>query len=323
MSGTPSATATGPVVRCEGLVRIFRTADVEVQALQGLELSLDDGELVAVVGASGSGKSTLLAILSGLDGPTAGRAEVAGYDLASLKGRDRVRYQREVVGFVWQQTSRNLLPYLTAAENVAVPLLVTRTRPAARRQRVDDLLELLGVADRRDHRPAEMSGGEQQRVALAVALANRPRVLLADEPTGELDESTSDEVFAAIRAANRELGVTVLVVTHDALVSEQVDRTVAIRDGRTASEVLRRTELDEHGQERVVAEEYAVLDRVGRLQLPRDFVHALGLADRVRLALEPDHIAVRPGRNRVDASEAAAATTAGNADPAEEARDGR
>jgi energy-coupling factor transporter ATP-binding protein EcfA2 len=161
---------------------------------------------------------------------------------------------------------------------------------------VESLLELLGVAGRRDHRPAEMSGGEQQRVALAVALANRPRVLLADEPTGELDEATSDEVFAAIRAANRELGVTVLVVTHDVLVSEQVDRTVAIRDGRTASEVLRRTEVDEHGREQVVAEEYAVLDRVGRLQLPRDFVGALGLADRVRLALEPDHIGVWPGR---------------------------
>jgi ABC-type lipoprotein export system ATPase subunit len=281
-------------VLCQALVRIFRTADVEVQALQGLDLELDAGDLVAVVGASGSGKSTLLAILSGLDTPTAGTAVVAGYDLAALDRRERVRYQRGVVGFVWQQTSRNLLPYLTAAENVALPLLVTRTPRAKRAGRVDELLTLLGVRDCAERRPAELSGGQQQRVALAVALANQPQVLLADEPTGELDDATSDEVFGALRSVNAELGVTVLIVTHDPLVSEQVDRTVAIRDGRTASEVRRRTEVDAHGRERVVAEEYAVLDRVGRLQLPGDFVGALGLADRVRLALAPDHIQVRP-----------------------------
>jgi putative ABC transport system ATP-binding protein len=286
------------IVDCQGVVRIFRTADVEVQALQGLDLDLRRGEFVALVGASGSGKSTLLAILSGLDAPTAGRAEVAGYDLTQLRGRDRVAYQRSVVGFVWQQTSRNLLPYLTGAENVGVPLAVTRTRGPVRRERVGALLDLLGVGHCADRRPAQMSGGEQQRVALAVALANRPQVLLADEPTGELDEATSEEVMAAARAANRELGVTILVVTHDPAVSESVDRTVAIRDGRTASEVLRRTEVDEHGTERVVAQEYAVLDRVGRLQLPPDFVAAHRLRDRVRLTNEPDHVGVWPSAAR-------------------------
>jgi putative ABC transport system ATP-binding protein len=291
------ATRAGAAVECEGLVRIFRTADVEVQALQGLDLVLDAGELVAVVGASGSGKSTMLNILSGLDVPTAGRAVVAGHDLTALRGAARVHYQRHVVGFLWQQTSRNLLPYLSAADNVALPLAVTRTRATARRARVDELLELLGVGSCRDRRPQELSGGEQQRVALGVALANAPDVLLADEPTGELDGATSDEVFAAIRAANRELGVTVLVVTHDPLVSEQVDRTVAIRDGRTATETVRSTHVDEHGRETVVAREYAVLDRVGRLQLPRDFVGALGLRDRVRLELEPDHVGVWPGHD--------------------------
>jgi putative ABC transport system ATP-binding protein len=286
---------TAPAVLCEGLVRIYRTADVEVQALQGLDLRLEPGELVAMVGASGSGKSTLLGILSGLDAPTAGRAEVAGVDLTEMRGARRVRYQRETVGFVWQQTSRNLLPYLTAAENVALPLLIARVRAPERARRAGELLELLGVADRAGDLPQEMSGGEQQRVALAVALANSPQVLLADEPTGELDEATSHEVFDAIRALNRELGVTVLVVTHDPLVSEQVDRTVAIRDGRTSTEVLRRTELDEHGRERVVAREYAVLDRAGRMQLPQEFVGALGLRDLVRLELEPDHVGVWPG----------------------------
>ncbi len=291
---------TAPAVLCEGLVRIYRTADIEVQALQGLDLRLEPGELVAMVGASGSGKSTQLGSLSGLDAPTAGRAEVAGVDLTDLRGRRRVRYQRETVGFVWQQTSRNLLPYLSAAENVMLPLLVARAPADQRVRRAQELLDLLGVGDRAGHRPQEMSGGEQQRVALAVALANSPDVLLADEPTGELDEATSHEVFEAIRGVNRQLGVTVLVVTHDPLVSEQVDRTVAIRDGRTSTEVLRTTELDEHGREQLVAREYAVLDRAGRMQLPQEFVGALGLRDLVRLELEADHVGVWPGAPEED-----------------------
>jgi ABC-type lipoprotein export system ATPase subunit len=284
---------TGHVV-CDNLVRIFKADGVEVVALQGLDLVVDAGELVALVGASGSGKSTLLNILSGLDVPTAGAAAVAGHDLLAMGRRERVAYQRHTVGFVWQQTARNLLPYLTAAENVALPMVITRVPRAERAQRTTDLLELLGVAEQADRRPAEMSGGQQQRVSIAVALANSPEVLLADEPTGELDTATSQQVFDAFRDANAELGVTVLVVTHDPLVSEHVQRTVAIRDGRTSSEVLRRTVVDSSGQESHVAEEFAVLDRAGRLQLPGDFVTALDLRQRVRLALEPDHIQVHP-----------------------------
>ncbi|GAB2684536.1 ABC transporter ATP-binding protein [Thalassiella azotivora] len=283
-----------PAVLCENLVRIFSAEGVEVVALQGLDLHVDSGELVAVVGASGSGKSTLLNILSGLDVPTAGRARVAGHDLLDLGRRERVAYQRRTVGFVWQQTARNLLPFLTAAENVAMPMAVTRVPRARRRERVGELLDLLGVGACADRRPAELSGGQQQRVAIAVALANSPRVLLADEPTGELDTATSAEVMRAFRDVNTALGVTVLVVTHDPLVSEHVERTVAIRDGRTASEVLRRRTVDHTGAESHVAEEYAVLDRTGRLQLPKEFVTALQLRRRVRLALEPDHIQVRP-----------------------------
>jgi len=288
------------VVQCENLVRIFSieggTGDkrVEIVALQGLDLHIDDGELVALVGASGSGKSTLLTILSGLDTPSAGSASVAGHDLLSMGRAERVAYQRNTVGFIWQQTGRNLLPYLTAAQNVALPMAVTRTRRAERRQRTGELLELLGVAGQADRRPAQMSGGQQQRVAIAVALANSPRVLLADEPTGELDSVTSEEVFAAFRNANRELGVTVVIVTHDQAVSNQVHRTIAMRDGRTSSEVLRRTVVSGTGEESHVAEEFAVLDAAGRLQLPREFVTSLNLQRRVRLGLEPDHIQVRP-----------------------------
>ncbi|HEU0212584.1 MAG TPA: ABC transporter ATP-binding protein [Jiangellaceae bacterium] len=293
-----AATAERRHVVCDNLVRIYQTEGIEVVALQGLDLLVEAGELVAIVGASGSGKSTLLNILSGNDVPTAGRAWVAGNDLLDMSGRDRVTYRRDVVGFVWQQTARGLLPFLTAAENVALPLMLTRAGRAERTRRSEQLLDLLGIGDCRDRRPAEMSGGEQQRCAIAVAVSNRPQVLFADEPTGELDSATADEVFAALRETNKELGTTVVVVTHDPAVADQVDRTVAIRDGRTSSEVLRRTELTAEGHERIVAEEYAVLDRTGRVQLPSEFVSALGLRDRVRLELEPDHVGVWGDRTR-------------------------
>jgi len=291
--------AVEPHILCTDLVRIFSADGVEVQALQGLNLRIDPGELVALIGASGSGKSTLLTILSALDTATAGVARVAGHDLLAMRGRERVDYRRNTVGFVWQQTSRNLLPYLTAAENVALAMGVARTvRGPARATRIAELLDLVGVPDVADRRPAELSGGEQQRVAIAVALANRPVVLLADEPTGELDEATSASVLEAMRSVNEELGVTMLIVTHDPSVSEHVRRTIQIRDGRTSTEVLRSTRVDEHGTEHAIAEEFAVLDRVGRLQLPHDFVANLDLRDRVRLALESDHVGVWPGHER-------------------------
>ena len=292
-SVTESARTDAPDIDCVDLVRIFRTKDVEVQALQGLTLRVQRGDMVAVIGASGSGKSTLLNVLSGLDQVSAGRATVAGHDMVTMGRAERVRFQRTSVGFVWQQTARNLLPYLTAAQNIAAVIAIAGgPRGAARARRVDELLDLLGVGDMRDRTAAEMSGGQQQRVAIAVAIANDPAVLLADEPTGELDEATSEEVLGAMRRVNEERGVTTLIVTHDATVSDQVRRTVQIRDGRTSTEVVRSTRVDESGDEYAVAEEYAVLDRVGRLQLPATFTESLDLRDRVRLTLEPDHVGV-------------------------------
>ncbi|MFE1904601.1 ABC transporter ATP-binding protein [Streptomyces gardneri] len=281
------------LIACDRLVRIFTTDGVEVQALQGLDLLVKEGELMALVGASGSGKSTLMNILAGLDVPTAGAARVAGCDLLAMDGKERLRYRREVVGFVWQQTARNLLPYLTAAQNVALPMQL-RGRTKRKAERAEELLSMLGIADARDRRPHQLSGGQQQRVAIAVALANNPAVLLADEPTGELDSATGEQVFAAFRRANEELGTTIVIVTHDQAVASEVRRTVAIRDGRTSSEVLRRTEVDELGQESTVAREYAMLDRAGRLQLPADYTQALGMEHRVALELEQDHIGVWP-----------------------------
>lgn len=279
---------------CDGLVRIFKTEGVEVVALQGLDLVVDRGELVAIVGASGSGKSTMLNILSGLDVPTAGIARVAGFDLLTMSARRRLHYRRHTVGFVWQQTARNLLPYLTAQENVELPMRLARRRTRTNRRRAAELLDLAGVGYCADRRPAQMSGGEQQRCAVAVAVANDPEVLFADEPTGELDEATAAEVFEALRTINAELGVTIVVVTHDPNVASQVRRTVAMRDGRTASEVRRSARIGADGTEELVTEEYAVLDRAGRMQLPAAFVDALALRDRVKLNLEPDHVEVRP-----------------------------
>ncbi|XCM83972.1 ABC transporter ATP-binding protein [Kitasatospora sp. HUAS MG31] len=298
----PRSYGEGAAIVCERLVRIFTAERVEVQALQGLDLVVDRGDLVALVGASGSGKSTLLNVLAGLDVPTAGTATVDGCDLLGMNAKERLRYRREVVGFVWQQTARNLLPFLTVSQNIALPMQLRggkdarRTRGAARRYaaRTGELLEALDIADLAGRRPAELSGGQQQRAAIAVAMANAPTVLLADEPTGELDSETGAAIFEAFRTVNRELGATVVIVTHDPMVAGEVRRTVAIRDGRTSSEVLRRTVTDEHGEETVSEREYVMLDRTGRVQLPAKFLEALGMEHRVAVDLAADHIEVRP-----------------------------
>jgi ABC-type lipoprotein export system ATPase subunit len=288
---TASATraAHGGIV-CDGLVKIYQSADIEVVALQGLDLEVEPGELVTLVGASGSGKSTLLNVLGGLDKPTAGRAVVAGHDLISMGPSDRTAFRRNAVGFIWQQTSRNLLPYLDARANVELPMTLAGVAKRERFRRASELLDVVGLADRADHRPQQLSGGEQQRVAIAVALANQPAVLLADEPTGELDTSTAEEIVSVLRAVNVELGVTGLIVTHDPLVSGHVDRTIAIRDGRISTETIR----DRGGADGVISREYAVLDAAGRMQLPEHYVNALALERRVRLELERDHIGVWP-----------------------------
>ncbi len=284
----------GAEIVCDGLVKIYKVADLEVVALQGLDLLVEPGELIAIVGASGSGKSTLLNILAGLDVPSAGRALVAGHDLLSMKERERTAYRRGVIGFVRQQTASNLLPYLSARENVELPMSLAGVRAGARRSRAEELLEQVGLARRAGHRPDRLSGGEQQRVAIAVALATGPRVLLADEPTGELDSVTAGEIFGLMRRASELYHVTVVIVTHDPQVADHVDRTVAIRDGRTASETLRRVEAGDDGEHRIISEEYAMLDRAGRLQLPREHIEALHLERRVRLLLEPTHVGVWP-----------------------------
>jgi ABC-type lipoprotein export system ATPase subunit len=231
---TPSFTSANelPYILCEDLFKIYKQEDLEVVALRGLDLKVKRGELMAIVGASGSGKSTLLNVLAGLDIPSAGRALVGGRNLLNMTPADLVTYRRKEVGFVWQQTSRNVLTYLSALQNVELPMILEGMDPGPARARAKELLTMVGLAHRMDVKPDRLSGGEQQRVAIAVALANDPPLLLADEPTGELDSQTASEVFAVMRALNQELGVTIVVVTHDPAIANQIDRVVAIRDGR-------------------------------------------------------------------------------------------
>ncbi|HEX5290254.1 MAG TPA: ABC transporter ATP-binding protein [Streptosporangiaceae bacterium] len=291
----PPGSADGMIV-CDRLVRIYTGVGIEVQALQGLDLLIAEGELTALIGAAGTGKSTLMNILAGLDTPTAGMVWVAGHNLGAMTARERLAYRRTVTGFIWQQTSRNLLPYLTARQNILLPMRLSELGRREHKRRAGLLLDTLGIAHCADRPPDRMSGGEQQRAAIATALANQPKVLLADEPTGELDSATARDVFAALQTANTELGVTVLVVTHDPAVSSQVRRTIAIRDGKTSSETIRHAATDAHGETTVHAREYATLDRAGRVQLPRAMTRRLGMRNRVELQEEPDHIRVWPAQ---------------------------
>jgi peptide/nickel transport system ATP-binding protein len=310
-----------PFILCDNLVKIYKVADLEVVALQGLDLEVSEGEMMAIVGVSGSGKSTLLNVIGGLDVPSAGQVKVGGVDLLALDRRGRVRYKREVVGFVWQQPGRNLMPYLSARENVELPMALANG--AARRRRALKLLDMLGIADRAEFRPDRLSGGEQQLVSLGVALANHPPLLLADELTGQLDSRAANGVFDALHRLNRELNTTIVVVTHDPQVVVRVDRVVGIRDGRTSTELRRKT--DHRGYRRAdgVEEEWVILDRAGRLQLPQEYVDELAMRGRVKVRLEPDHVSVWPGFGLESAAKSERPRAAGSARVATRADRGR
>ena len=285
----------GYYIVCEDLFKIYKVAELEVVALRGLDLKVRHGELMAIVGASGSGKSTLLNILAGLDVPSAGRAYVGGRSLLTMTAGDMVAYRRKQVGFVWQQTGRNLVPYLTAAQNVELPMILDG-QPADRvRAHALELLEAVGLEQRVNHRPEQLSGGEQQRVSIAVALANNPPLLLADEPTGELDALGAERVYEVFRYVNQRYQVTVIIVTHDPDIAARVDRVVAIRDGRTSTEIFRRVQRV-GGRSEVVHDEYVLVDAAGRLQIPREYLERLSIRERARLLLGEGRVEVLPER---------------------------
>lgn len=265
---------TEVMVRCEGLVQVYGTPGQEVTALRGVDLTVTEGETVALLGPSGSGKSTLLWLLAGLLPPTAGLVEVGGRRLTELNARSAANLRLREIGMVMQNSGRNLLPYETAAGNVMFAQAPTRRTGRVKRRRTVALLDAVGLA-RVAHRPAgRLSGGEQQRLALAVALANGPRLLLADEPTSQLDRESATAVTDLIGAAHDDLGTTVIVVTHDPALGASFGRTVTIRDGRV-------------GAEGHAGEDYLVVARDGSVQLPEDLLDVLPpgtLAKAVRTA---------------------------------------
>jgi ABC-type lipoprotein export system ATPase subunit len=309
-----------PFVTCENLVKIYKVADLEVVALQGLDLEVKPGEMMALVGASGSGKTTLLNILSGLDVPSAGRCIVDGNDLTRLTEAQRIAYRRYVVGHVWQQSGRNLLQDLSATANIELPQLLGGINTGRCKRHAEELLERVGLKGMGKHKPDQLSGGEQQRVAIAVALANDPVLFLADEPTGELDSAIASDIFALLRSLNQQLGLTIITVTHDVAVASVMDRTIAIRDGRTSTETVRREAPLEAASAYPPAasaiiglpgethRESVLIDRVGRLQLPKEAIERIPFNGRTEVRVLADHVEIWP----------IGAKTGGNEKPPEE-----
>ena len=301
----------GAFVICDDLYKIFKVAEIEVMALQGLDLTVKKGELVGVVGASGSGKTTLMNVLGGLARPSAGQVIIDGKNLLKLSTRELTAYRQIEVGFVWQQGSRNLIPYLSALDNIKLPMTLAGAAGRHNDQRARELMDLVDLSDRYDHRPIQLSGGEQQRVAIAVALANEPKLLLADEPTGELDSATSEQIYDLFKELNRELGLTICIVSHDPDIKEHVGRVIAIRDGKLASETVRRSrkkaslKLPNQAAPQVTLEEQweddfeelIVLDSAGRLQIPKQYREELGFENRVEMEVAEDSIVIRPAKN--------------------------
>ena len=297
---SPGADGQEPLILCRDLFKIYKRADLEVVALRGLNLSVAHGELIAIVGASGSGKSTLLNILAGLDRPSAGQVRVGERDLLDMSDQSLVQYRREDVGFVWQTTSRNLLPYLSLSDNVELPMALSG-RPGRQRHAWSlELLSALGIGDKANRMPHQLSGGEQQRAAIGVALANRPPLLLADEPTGELDTATAIQVFEMLRSLNRSFGTTVVIVSHYPGVAQFVDRVVNIRDGRISSETISSASFRRDGSR--TEDEFLVVDEAGRLQLPQEFAEQFRRKGLAR-------IDILDGRITLDPSDASSRTS--------------
>ena len=273
------------IIECDSLVKIYKTDEVEVMALQGLELNIKHGELMAVIGKSGSGKSTLLNMIGGLERPTAGKLYVDGKDLFAMTDKELVEYRKHTVGFVWQKNSRNLLPYMTAIENVQVPMYFDKGSKVNKYERAKELLTKVGLADKLDSYPSQMSGGEQQRVAIAIALANNPKILLADEPTGAVDTKTSNMIQDLFRKLNEELGITIIIVTHDISLANKVGRVVMISDGKISTEKImkesykdRMDELSTDGFSSDDShEEFSILDKANRVQISPEMLEAAGI----------------------------------------------
>ena len=301
-----------PYIKCDSLVRIFKSEGIEVMALQGLDLEVEKGEFIAVIGKSGSGKSTLLNLLGALDRPSAGYVAYDGENINEMSDAQLAKFRNEHIGFVWQKTTDNLLNYLTAVENVEMPLLFSNLSKKEKRRKAAEMLESVGLGDKLDRFPPQMSGGEQQRVAIAAALINEPELLLMDEPTGAVDKKTSIMLQDLFREINKKLGITIIIVTHDISLADRVDRVVMISDGKVSSERVLKEEykrkieageslLDEMkdtgGEHETVAdmshEEYSILDKAGRVRLSAEMREAVGIdSNRVKVDIVDGKIVI-------------------------------
>ena len=301
-------------IRCENLVKIYQNNDIETFALQGLNLIVQKGELMSIVGVSGSGKSTLMNVLGGLDRPSAGQVWVDSSNLLTMSDAELTRYRNSDVGFVWQQGSRNLIHYLSVLENVQLPMTLSGKTGRNKRQRAEELLEAVGLSHRTKHHLSELSGGEQQRVAIAVALANEPKILLADEPTGELDTATALQIYEVFQNLNQQFNMTTIIVSHDPGIAQHVQRVVNIRDGQIATETVRRRrnnngnkkDAAEEGEEEHL-EERTVLDMANRLHIPKEYLEQYNIERYVQIELVEDGILIK--RAESDGDEEVATTS--------------
>lgn len=289
-----------PFIVCDGLVKIFKTDEIEVMALQGLDMEIKQGEMLSVIGKSGSGKSTLMNIIGGLEKPSAGKIIVDGKNLSDMTEKEMVLYRKKKVGFVWQKSERNLFPYLTSIENIEAAMNFTGMSAKEKKEWAMELLEMVGMSHRKDSYPRKMSGGEQQRIAIAVALANKPVILLADEPTGAVDSKTSNMIQDLFRKLNREMGITIIIVTHDMKLANKVDRVVMISDGKISTEKIMkdkyREQIDSIESEELgddSHEEYAVMDKARRVQLNEEMLREAGIdTNKVKVKVEDGRVII-------------------------------
>ncbi|MCM1460232.1 MAG: ABC transporter ATP-binding protein [Bacteroides sp.] len=296
----PEPEAVEGFINCDGLVKIYKTDEIEVMALQGLDLVINKGEIMAIIGKSGSGKSTLMNIIGGLEKPSAGKVTVGGVCLSDMTDKEMIRYRKKTIGFVWQKSERNLFQYLTSEQNIEMSLQFSGLKPKQKRARALELLEMVGMSHRANSYPAQMSGGEQQRIAIAVALANAPDILLADEPTGAVDTKTSNMIQDLFRRLNKELGITVIIVTHDLKLARKVDRVVMISDGKISTEKIMKAKyregidkMEDVAFEEESHEEYSVLDKAHRVQLSEEMLEAAGIdSNKVKISVEDGKVVI-------------------------------